>query len=51
MPYKRKGKTVYKKVDGLKKVGTSKTVKKAKAHKRVLDAVHHGWKPKKTKKR
>lgn len=45
MPYVRKGKTVYKKVDGLKKKGTSKSISKAKAHLRVLNAVHHGWKP------
>ena len=40
MPYKRVGKTVYKKVNGLKKVGTSKTIKKAKAYRRVLEGVH-----------
>lgn len=45
MPYVRKGKTVYKKVDGLKKKGKSKSVKKAKAYKRTLDAIHHGFKP------
>jgi len=45
MPYKRKGKTVYKKVDGLKKKGTSKTVAGAKKHRRVLEGIHRGWKP------
>ena len=36
MPYKRKGKTVYKKVNGLKKKGSSKTTAKAKAYLRAL---------------
>ena len=45
MPYIRKGKTVYKKVDGLKKKGKSKSVKKAKSHMRLLQGVEHGWKP------
>lgn len=45
MPYIRKGKTVYKKVDGLKKKGTSKTTGQAKAHLRVLQGIEHGWKP------
>jgi len=45
MPYVRKGKTVYKKTDGLEKKGTSKSVAKAKSHIRVLQAVSHGWKP------
>jgi len=36
MPYKRKGKVVYKKVDGLKKKGSSKTVAEAKAYLRAL---------------
>lgn len=45
MPYVRKGKAVYKKVDGLKKVGTSKSVAKAKRHINVRRAVHHGWTP------
>jgi len=44
-PYIRKGKTVYKKVDGLKKVGSSSSVAKAKKYEKVLRAVHHGWKP------
>uniref|UniRef100_A0A6H1ZD90 Uncharacterized protein n=1 Tax=viral metagenome TaxID=1070528 RepID=A0A6H1ZD90_9ZZZZ len=53
MPYVRKGKTVYKKVDGIKKVGSSKTTKKAEGYRRVLEGVHHGWKPtgKKSKKK
>ena len=45
MPYVRKGETVYKKVDGLKKKGKSKSVKKAKSYKRTLQAIDHGWKP------
>ena len=44
-PYKRIGRTIYKKVDGLQKKGTSKTMAKAKAHQRVLNAVERGWKP------
>ena len=49
-PYKRVGKTVYKKTDGLEKKGTSETTEKAKAHLRVLQGVAHGWKPTKKKK-
>ncbi len=45
MPYVRKGKTVFKKVDGLKSKGTSKTVADAKAHLNVLRMVEHGGKP------
>lgn len=45
MVYKRTGKTVYKKTDGWTKVGTSRTVAKAKSHLRVRRAVSHGWKP------
>ena len=36
MPYKQKGKMVYKKVNGLKKKGSSKTVAGAKAYMRAL---------------
>ncbi len=36
MPYVRKGKTVYKKVNGLKKKGSSKTVAKAKKYMKAL---------------
>ena len=36
MPYKRKAKTVYKKVNGLKKKGSGKTVAGAKAYMRAL---------------
>lgn len=36
------GGTVYKKTNGLKKVGHSRNVKK---YARVLRAVEHGWKP------
>lgn len=36
MPYVRKGKTVYKKVDGLKKKGSSKSVGMAKKYIRAL---------------
>lgn len=42
-PYKRVGKTVYKKVDGLKRKGKSKSVTKAKRHLNVLRGVEHGW--------
>jgi hypothetical protein len=49
MPYKLKGKTVYKKVDGWKKKGTAKTKAKALKYFRLLQGVEHGWKP--TKKR
>ena len=45
MPYIAKGKTVYKKVDGLKKVGTAKSRKTLKSYKRLLNALEHGWKP------
>ena len=45
MPYKRVGKTVYKKTDGLEKKGASKTTAKAKAHMNVLRGVEHGWVP------
>lgn len=36
MPYKRVGKTVYKKVDGLKKKGSSKSAAMAKKYMRAL---------------
>ena len=46
MPYVRRGKTVYKRTSrGLKKVGSSRSIKQSKAHLRVLNALHHGWKP------
>lgn len=45
MPYKRRGKTVYKKADGWKKKGTSKTIAKAKSYLRVLEGIHRGWIP------
>ncbi|MBC8386595.1 MAG: hypothetical protein H8E13_00890 [Actinobacteria bacterium] len=45
MPYKRVGKTVYKKTNGLTRKGTSKTVSKAKSYRRTLEAIHSGWKP------
>ena len=51
MPYVRKRKTVYKKVDGLKKKGKSKSVAKAKKYKRLLDAIDHGFKPMKKRKK
>lgn len=53
MPYVRKAKTVYKKVNGLKKKGKAKSVAKAKRYKRLLEAIHHtDWRPtgKKTQK-
>jgi len=45
MPYKRVGKTVYKKSNGWHKKGKSKSVKKAKAYMSLLQGVEHGWKP------
>jgi len=46
MPYVRKGKTVYKKVDGLKKKGKAKSVAKAKRYMNLLYGVEGGkWKP------
>jgi hypothetical protein len=51
MPYKRVGKTVYKKTDGWTKKGTSKSVAKAKAHLMVLQGIEHGWRPTGKKKR
>jgi len=46
MPYKRIGKTVYKKVGKRwKKKGSSKTIRKAKAYLRVLQGIHRGWRP------
>lgn len=43
----RKGNTVYKKVG--KKLKKKATTKKAKKYLKVLNAVEHGWKPKKKK--
>ena len=51
MPYVRKGKTVYKKVNGLKKVGRSKTTKKAEGYRKVLEGIHHGWVPTRSRSR
>jgi hypothetical protein len=50
MPYIKKGKTVYKKIDGLKKVGSSKTMEMAKNYYKTLQAVEHGWRPTRKKK-
>jgi len=50
-PYKRVGKTVYKKVDGLKKKGTSKTTTKAKAYMRALYHAEGGGQFTRTKKK
>tara|TARA_Y100000310_G_scaffold247602_1_gene253255 strand:+ start:26473 stop:26622 length:150 start_codon:yes stop_codon:yes gene_type:complete len=44
MSYTRKGKTVYKKTDGLKKKGSSRSVSKAKKYKKILDAIYHRFK-------
>lgn len=44
-PYRLKGKTVYKKVNGLKKKGTSKSASKAKRYLNLLRGVEHGWRP------
>jgi len=51
MPYIRKGKTVYKKVDGLKKKGSSKTVAGAKKYMRALYHAESGRPFTKRKKR
>ena len=51
MPYKRKGKSVYKKTNGWTKKGTSKSIKKAKKYLRVLNAVHRGWRPTRRRKK
>lgn len=45
MPYKRIGKTVYKKVNGFKKEGSSKSIIKAEVYRRLLEGIHRGWKP------
>ncbi len=42
MPYKLKGRTVYKRG---KKVGSSKSAAKARKYLRTLQAVEHGWEP------
>lgn len=44
MPYKRIGKTVYKRVDGLKKKGSSKTTTMAKKYMRALYHAEGGGK-------
>ena len=51
MPYVRKGKTVYKKVDGLKKKGSSKTTTGAKRYMRALYHAEAGGKFTKRKKK
>ncbi len=51
MPYKRVGKTVYKKVDGWVKKGSSKSVGTAKAYIRLLQGIHHGMVPYSQKKK
>jgi len=56
MPYVRKGKTVYKKTNGLKKKGSSKSVGMAKRYMRALYHAESGRKftknnPRKKKKR
>ena len=51
MPHKRVGKTVYKKVNGLRKKGRSKSVAKAKKYKKVLDMRHAGVPPKKKRRK
>jgi len=45
MPHLRKGRTVYKKVNGLKKVQTCESIAKAKRALRLQRAIHHGWEP------
>lgn len=46
MPYRRRGKSVYKYEGGKwKLVGSSSSIEKAKVYLNTLRAVHHGWKP------
>lgn len=47
MPYVKRGRSVFK-TSG-KKVGTSKTLAKARRYARTLRAIEHGWTPKKKK--
>jgi len=49
MPYKRIGKTVYKKVDGWKKKATASSVGNAKKMIRLLYGIEGGMKPRKRK--
>ena len=42
MPYVVRGDTVYKKTDGMKKVGSSRNVKK---YVKTLRAIEAGWRP------
>jgi len=48
MPYKRRGKTIYKTSTG-EKVGTSSSIEKAKKYLKTLRAIEHGFKPTKSK--
>jgi hypothetical protein len=45
MPWIRKDRTIYKKVNGLKKKQTAKSPARAKKALRLLHGVEHGWKP------
>jgi hypothetical protein len=47
MPWIRKGRTIYKRVDGLKKKQTAKSVKRAKGAMRLLHGIEHGMVPRK----
>ena len=49
MPWIRKGRTIYKKVDGLKKKQTARSPAAAKRAMRLLHGVEHGWKPTRSK--
>ena len=51
MPYKRKGKTIYKKSDGWKVKQRAKSVGRAKRAMRLLHGVEHGWRPTRTRRR
>ena len=52
MPYKRRGKTIYKKSGGKwRKKQTARTVAAAKKAMNLLRGVEHGWKPRRRKKR
>lgn len=45
MPWVRRGRTVYKRTDGLKKKLKAGSAKKAKSAIRLLHGVKRGWKP------
>jgi hypothetical protein len=50
MPWVRKGRQIYKKVDGLKHKQTAKSPARAKRALNLLHGVEHGWKPTRSRK-